>query len=412
MKRIGELERKYVLEVLDTDFRSSRGGAMTKRLEEMFAALCKCRFAIAHDNGTSTLHAALLAAGVGVGDEVIVPPLTMASTALAVLHAGAVPIFADIDPDTWNLSPQAVKGCLSSRTRAIMPVALYGLMPDMDPLMEIARERNLSVIEDDAECFLGYYKGRVSGSIGHMGSFSFQSSKHLTAGEGGMVVTNDEALALRVRRINSLGYAGVSTTKAKITRDDIQDPEYARHVAVGFNYRMAELCAAVALAQTERAHELIDRRMYVARALGDVLRRASWLVPQHVPDDCVHSYWTYVVRLADDAPVGWHEFRDAYRSLGGDGIYAAWRLNYLEPLFQTGPLYPGGQPFGEDQRAGGITQTFGRGLCPTAERIQPRLFQFKTNYWSDEALERQLDLLGQVIRQVDAAHAAVGGAGR
>ncbi len=401
MERISELEKRYVMEVLNSQFRSSSGSAMTRRLEETFAKRCGVRYAIAHINGTATLHAALVAAGVGPGDEVIVPPLTMASTAFAVLHANAVPVFADIDADTWNLDPEAVRRLVSPKTKAIMPVALYGLMPDMDRLMAIARDAGVRVIEDDAECFLGYYKGKPSGSVGHLASFSFQSSKHLTAGEGGIVVTDDEPLALAVRRFSSLGYAAVGTRKAKITKQDIQDPNYARHVSVGFNYRMPELCAAVALAQTERMDELVAQRIGAADCLAHAADDCEWLIPQRTPPDCKHSYWTYVLRLADDAPVSWHEFSAAFRERGGHGIYAAWRLNHLEPVFTEGHLYPTGEPFPPETRVGGITQHYAPGLCPVAERTQPRLLQFKTNYWDLGDAELQADVLRNTIRACD-----------
>src|SRR5262245_45723932 len=191
LQRISATERAYVMQVLDGEFRSSLGHSMTKRFEETFAAVFGSRFAISFNNGTATMHAALVAAGVGPGDEVIVPPLTMASTTFAVLHAGALPVFADVDPDLWTIDPASIARCVTPRTKAIIPVSIYGLSPDMDPIMELARQHNLFVLEDDAECFLGYYHGKVVGSIGHASSFSFQSSKHITSGEGGMIVTND-----------------------------------------------------------------------------------------------------------------------------------------------------------------------------------------------------------------------------
>jgi perosamine synthetase len=190
IKRIGERERAYVQEVLDGQFRTSSGSNMTTRLERAFAERFNTRYAISFINGTATMHAALAAAGVGPGDEVIVPPLTMASTALVVLQAGATPVFADIDPQTWTLDPQAVAARITPRTKAMIPVAIYGLAPDMDGLMALAAQHKLFVLEDDAQCFLGYYQGRIVGSIGHAASFSFQSSKHLTSGEGGMITTN------------------------------------------------------------------------------------------------------------------------------------------------------------------------------------------------------------------------------
>ena len=140
----------------------------------------------------------------------IVPPLTMASTSLAVLHQRAVPVFADIDPDTFLIDPESIRDRITPRTRAIITVALYGLSPDMDPIMELAQEHGIAVIEDDAQCFLGRYKGRIAGSIGDLASFSFQNSKHITCGEGGMVTTNNHEYADRVARFASLGYGLVS----------------------------------------------------------------------------------------------------------------------------------------------------------------------------------------------------------
>jgi len=203
-----------------------------------------------------------------------------------------------------------------------------------------------------------------------------------------MVVTSDEEIALRVRRFNSLGYASLGATKGRITRDEIQDPNYVRHVSVGFNYRMPELCAAVALAQTERATELVERRKQVAACFSAAVAAAEWLVPQAVPPGYVHSYWTYVVRLASDAPVNWYEFRARFREGGGDGIYAAWRINYLEPAFLKW----------RSDSAPPSTQRYGPELCPVAERLQPRLLQFKTNYWDEASGERQAQILADTIR--------------
>ncbi len=395
--RIGERERQYILEVLDTQFRSSAGSLMTSRLEKLFAEKFQVRHAIAHVNGTATMHSALAAAGVGPGDEVIVPPLTMSSTSFAVLHSNAVPVFADIDPDTFIISPDDIARKVTARTKAIIPVALYGLSPDMDRINEVARRHQLVVIEDDAQCFLGYYKNRVVGSLGDMASFSFQSSKHVTCGEGGMVVTNDTELAHRVRRFNSLGYAGVGAQKGKITKEDIQDPAYDRHASLGFNYRMSELCSAVALAQVERLEELVQLRIDVAAAYARVVQNCKWLIPQRTPEGYRHSYWTYVVALSPDVDFTWYDFRDKYRELGGDGIYAAWRLTYLEPAFQNHVFYqrqcPVACPHYTGQRP-----DFRTGLCPVAESLQPRLLQFKTNYFDPGKAQKQADVLARTIR--------------
>ena len=387
IQRIGERERAYVQQVLDAQFRSSAGSMMTKPLEELFAKTFHSRFAIAFINGTATMHAALAAAGVGAGDEVIVPPLTMAATAFAVLHANAIPVFADIDPDTWTIDPKAIARCITPRTKAIIPVSIYGLAPDMDGIMELAARHNIFVLEDDAECFLGYYKGRIVGSIGHASSFSFQSTKHMTSGEGGMITTDDEGLAERIRRFSSLGYAavGAAAGKGKITRETIQDPAYERHASIGFNYRLPELCAAVALAQLERLQELVDLRIAVARLYEQAVAGCSWLTPQATPDGYIHSYWSYVARIAPEVDFTWYDFRDKYKEMGGDGIYAAWQINYLEPAFRQTSFHP-------EQ-----TQVFARGLCPVAEAVQPRLLQFKTNYFDLAVAAQKAEALAKTI---------------
>jgi perosamine synthetase len=395
MKRITDLELKYVREVLESDFRSSKSGGTTKALETAFAEKFGARFAISHTNGTATMHAALVAAGVGPGDEVIVPPLTMASTAFAVLHANAIPVFADVDPDTFTIDPGDIARKLTENTKAIITVSLYGLSPDMDPIMEIARERGLTVVEDNAQCFLGYYKGKIAGTIGHAASFSFQSSKHMTSGEGGMVLTDDEALADRIRRFSNLGYAAVSGSTGKVAREVIQNPNYERHVSYGFNYKISELCSAVALAQLERLEEFVGARTRAAGLFGESVKGCSWLTPQKVPEGYVHSYWSYVLKL-DTEKIDWFRFRDKYLELGGDRVYAAWQLNYLEPVFRNYSFYGRGCPQ-ECAAYRGKIQDYKRGLCPVAETLQPKLLQFKTNYYELTAAQRMAEALHDTI---------------
>lgn len=396
MKRIGERERKYCLEVLAGQFRSSEGSRMTRRLEEAFAQKVGVKYAVAFINGTATMHAALAACGIGPGDEVIVPPLTMSSTAFAVLHANAVPVFADVDPDTFTIDPDDIRKKITKHTKAIIPVALYGLLPDMPAIMSIAKKHSLKVIEDDAQCLMGLYKNKVAGSFGHAGSFSFQSSKQVTSGEGGMIVTDDCDLAGKIRKFNSLGYAAIDAKKGKITKGDIQDPDYERHVSLGFNYRMPELCSAVALAQVERMDELVEMRIASAKLYADALGDTSWLIPQAVPAGYKHSYWTYVLKLSDEADVSWHDFRDKYKYFGGDGVYAAWQLSYLEPVFQNRTFYKKGCPVGCSRYAGTM-QKYVKGLCPVAESLQPKLLQFKTNYFDKRTAKKKAEALAKTI---------------
>jgi perosamine synthetase len=383
MSRITDLEMKYVTEVLQHQFRNSRYGAMIQRLEERFAATFGVKYAIAQVNGTATLHSALTAVGVGAGDEVIVPPLTMMSTTFAVLHCNAIPVFADVDPATFTIHPNQIERCITKKTKTIITVSLFGLPPDMDPIMELARKHRLVVIEDNAQCYLGYYKGRLAGSIGHMASYSFQISKHLTCGEGGLLITNDEGLAKRARRFGTLGYAsvGASSAEGKVTCETIQNPQYERHVMLGWNYRMAEPSAAIALAQTERIKELVEQRAKVAQLYAQAHEGCRWLIPQSVPPGYQHSWWTYALKLENEE-INWQDFRRKYMELGGDGIYAAWQLSYLEPVLRGKTLH---------------SQKLERGLCPVAESLQPKLLLFKTNYMDLRIAEDKAEAMAKTI---------------
>ena len=389
MERISQLEKQYVMDALDNAFATSLNSIYNTRLEREFAEFFHAKYAIGHCNGTATLHVALLAVGVQPGDEVIVPALTMSSTSIPVVLCGAIPVFADSDPDTFEISADSIEKVITPKTKAIITVSLYGLAPDYDRILPLCRKHGLALIEDNAECFLGTYKGRLVGEFGDFASFSFQASKHLTCGEGGMLVTDNEELADKARRLNCLGYAGVSAKKGKITRNDIQDPNYSRHVSFGYNYRMSELQAACACAQLERAGELVEQRVKVAALFDEALQGQTLLRRQAVPEDCTNSWWTYCLVLDTDNPdVDWYRFRDLFQKNGGDGYYAAWKLSYNEPAYQDILQH---QP--------GVWQRFDKDLCPNAEYLQKRLIQLKTNYWDLDEARRQAEILRKTIEE-------------
>lgn len=381
--RISDIERKYVLDVISRSFATSQNSYYNNLLEKEFAKKVCCNYAIGHINGTATMHTALAALGVKTGDEVIVPPLTMSSTSLAVLQNGSIPVYADVDKETFNISAEAIEEVITPKTKAVITVSLYGLPPDYDKILDVCKKHNLPLIEDNAECFGGTYNGKVVGLFGDFGSFSFQASKHLTCGEGGMLVCRDLELANKARQFNTLGYAGVSATKGKISRNDIQDPNYSRHVAFGFNYRMSELQAAVALGQLERAEELVNQRIEVAKLFDEAISGCDYLISQEIPSNCTNSYWAYSMVLKTDKPeTDWYKFRDLFQKNGGDGYYAAWKLSYEEPYFQT-----------VVQNSDGVWQKYKKGLCLNAEYLQPRMIQLKTNYWDLSEAEKQAEIL-------------------
>ncbi len=394
MKRIGEIEQKYIQEVLESQFSASNTYQMVTKLEKTFAEKFQVKHAVAMVNGTATLHMALEAAGVKAGDEVICPPLTMSSTSIAVLQANAVPVFADVDRETFLITADSIKKVVTQKTKAIITVSLYGLSPQMEDIIKIAQEYHLVVIEDNAECYGAYQNGKLVGNFGDMASYSFQSSKHLTAGEGGIVITNSDELADKLRRYSGLGYAGISGKKGRITKDDIQSPNYERHVVLGWNYRMSDLCAAVALGQVERMDELVDVRQKAAAYYQKKVKGCSWLYPQVVKNGNIHSYWTYVVRL-DIEKVDWHKFRNKYLEFGGDGIYAAWKLSYQEPMFRE-------KSFLNREKLGIYDcYDYNKVSCTNAEFLQPRLLQFKTNYYNLEEAKQQADILEKTIAYFD-----------
>lgn len=389
MRRFTELEQIYVLDALNNEFSTSLNSIYNNKVERKFAKLMNMNYAIGHINGTATLHTALVAAGVKSGDEVIVPPLTMSSTALAVLHNGSIPVFADVDYRTFNIDPSSISSKISAKTKAIISVSLYGLAPDYDELLLICNKYNLILIEDNAQCLLGEYKGKLAGQFGHFASYSFQASKHLTCGEGGMLITNDEDLANNARRFSSLGYAGVSARQGKITRNDIQDPAYNRHVSLGFNYRMSEVQAAVLLGQVERSQELVKNRIKAAESFDESIAGKTLVTRQNVPEGYLNTYWCYSLVLNTDNPEkDWYAFRDLFQKNGGDGFYAAWKLTYNEPLFQN-----------LIQKWDGVWQNFNGELCPVAEYLQKRMLQLKTNYWDLSEAEKQAEILSKTLNQ-------------
>ena len=244
--RFAERELNYVREVLDSGFGSSTSGNMNNRFESAFASAVGAKYAVTFNSGTSTLHAALDAVGVGYGDEVITSPLTVISNLDVILAQNAIPVFADIDEYTFNIDPRDVESKITKKTRAIMPISLYGVSCDLDALMAIGKSHGIPVINDAAEAFGSFYKGKSIATIADITSYSTENSKHITTGDGGIVVTNDADIAERMRKFGSLGYAALKATDGRIrnNKDIIQDPSYKRHDAYGHNYRMPEVAAA------------------------------------------------------------------------------------------------------------------------------------------------------------------------
>lgn len=376
-------ERKYLDEILKSGFGASETGTMNERLERKFSSIHEKKYAITANSGTSTLHMALNSFGVSNGDEVIIPALTVAMCGFAVWQCGATPVYADILPDTFLINPEDVKRKLTDKTKAIMPVHMYGNMCDMEKIMKIAKDNELFVVEDCAECFLGSDdKERKSGTIGHVGSWSFESTKHLTTNEGGIIVTDDEKLATNMRQFGGVGFKNITADsgKVRISRDKFQNPNWKRHNMLAYNYRMPEPCAAIALAQCERIEEFVNLRIKVAEEYQELIKNSPLFIPQKIQKDFKNTYWTYAVRfLGEENGISWQEFRKKYIEFGGDGIYAAHQLVYNEPSFAD------------------IKTS--NGNAPIAEKLQKELMLFTTNQKDQEERDIQTKALEKTLKK-------------
>jgi len=383
-------EAEYALQVLDSENPDNKERPWVQRFEEAFAEKIGARFAIAVNSGTSGLHAALFAAGIGPGDEVIQPAMTVVMDAYATLHLGGVPVFADIDPATQNIDPADVARKVTPRTKAILTVSWQGLPVDMDPILEIAARHDLVVVDDSAQTMLGRYKGRIAGANASMGVFSFEQKKHLTTGsEGGMIVSSDENLATRARKFAGLGYKHMTAAAGRthLAMATVQDPDYERFDTIGLNYRMNAISAAIGLAQLERVDHIVARRQACGRLFLEAVSGCSWMVPQAVPDGFEHSYYTFAVdfRGLAERGVAWKDFYYRYKENGGDGFYGCVATPYLEPALR-------GLKFGDALMA--------PGLCPKAEALQKRLMQFKTNYRDLDDARHKAGILSDLIDQI------------
>lgn len=389
-------ELEYLKKVLEGESWSATGGSWTIGLEQAFSKRIGTRYGVAFNSGTSTLHAALEALGVGAGDEVITPALTVIMDSTAIFHANAVPVYCDVDEKTFNLDAKKLETLITPRTKAIIAVALYGLSPDYDKILEISERHNIPVIEDNAQAVLSFYKGKMLGTIGDISSFSFENTKHISCGEGGMILTDSEEYAEKCRKLGGHGFRNLRAEdgRVRLNQDMFQNPDYRRHDALGWNYRMPEFTAAVAYAQLERVEELVTMRRKSAQIFMDAMEGCGFLLPQTTPEDCVNSYYSLGVRYLGKEMLGvsWQEFRKEYVEMGGDGYYGAWSVPYLEPVISE-------RTFAKRLPAVYENVRYEEGLCPTAEKIQKQIMQIKTNYRDLELAKQKADVLNRLIRK-------------
>jgi perosamine synthetase len=383
--------RSLAAEALLTDFEPHSGLPWVTAFEEEFARFAKSKFAIAVNSGTSGLHAALMGAGIGPGDEVISPALTVIMDAFSTCYLGATPIFADVDPVTWNIDPDKIESLITERTKAVIAVSWFGLPTNLPQLRKICDKYGLFLLDDSAETM--DLEGLVGSNLVSPNArmYSFESKKHLsTGGEGGMVTTDDEKLAEKIRKSAGLGYkhltAGIGRTS--LASRVFQNPEYERFDSLGFNYRMTPVTAAIGLGQMSDIATLLNSRKKVGELMLEAISNCAWLVPQPLSQDGVqHTYYTFGVKYQGNEAKGisWQEFYDKFCQAGGDGFYSNCKNPYLEPYFIGKSL---------------SSQKLLKGLCPVAENLQARIMAFKTNYLDLDRAQKQAEILSSLIDRI------------
>ncbi len=316
-----EAELRYVSECVLTGWVSSAGKFVT-RFEEQFSEFCETKFAVSSSSGTTALHLSLLALGIGPGDEVIIPSFTFISTANAVTFTGAKPVFVDSEPSTWNINPLEIKKVITAKTKAIIPVHSYGHPANMDPILDIAREYNFTVVEDAAEAHGALYKGKKVGSFGDMGVFSFYGNKIITTGEGGMIVTDNKDMAGKMR----------------VLRDHGMDPKRRYwHSVLGYNYRMTNIQAALGVAQMERIDEIVEQKRRNAALYVKGLQDIPGVT---LPPEAVWAkniYWLYSILIDEE------EFGMSSKKLGEQLKERGIETRPIFPPVHQQPIYNTGQ---------------------------------------------------------------------
>ena len=295
-------EKRYLLECIETGWISSEGPFVTQ-FEELFSRRVDRRYGIAVCNGSAALDAAVAALGLGRGDEVILPAFTIISCAAAIIRAGARPVLTDVDPDSWNMDVRQVERRITANTKAIMVVHIYGVPVDMEPVLDIARQYGLAVIEDAAEMHGQTYKGQPCGSFGDISTFSFYPNKHITTGEGGMILTNDDRLAEECRGLRNLCF---------------QPQKRFVHKRLGWNLRMTNLQAALGLAQLERLDEFVARKRHMGRKYTELFSGVPGIqLPLAQTEYAKNIYWVYGLVLKDEVSF---DADEAMRRLQAEGV--------------------------------------------------------------------------------------------
>ena len=388
--RFSNQELRIISKIIKSGNSSSMSGSMNNIFENTFAKTVGAKFGVTFNSGTSTLHAALHALDVGYGDEVIVPALTVIADLNVILAQNAIPVFADIDPRTFNIDPNDIERKITRKTKAIIVVPLYGLPCEYDHIKKISKKYGVSVINDAAQSPLAEYKGAPIASLFDITSFSFDATKHITTGDGGMITTNNKKTATKIRKFGCLGYKALTAKDGRIRniKDIFQSPNYSRHDDIGLNYRMSEFQGAIGVVQTTKLKKFVNLRRAIASRFSEIIQDCKFLSPQFTSKEKVHSYWTFAVRnLSQD--ISWKNFRKKYMEFGGTGIYASWKLLYQEDVFVNGNW---------KRHCPKLYKNYSFRACKNAEKIQKQLLQFPLNFKDMRSAQKSILALKKTIK--------------
>ncbi len=375
--RFGDAELAHLKEALEQNTLFYWGGKKVKAMTDRFKEIYGTDHCIATSSGTAALHTALGALGITAGDEVITSPITDFGTVIGILYQNAIPIFADLDPYSYNLDPTSIEACVTPKTKAILVVHLAGNAADMDSIMAIAKKHGLYVVEDCAQSYMSYYKGRLVGTIGDVGCFSLNDFKQITAGDGGLIVTNNSNLYQRCLKFADKNYCRTGSI------EDMRKVEY-----LAPNYRMTELQGAVALAQLDKLEAICKRRNYFGNQLNEALSKLPGFHPQKIIEGCESSFWFYMFRI-DEKLTGFnsHELCEMMKAEGipcQQGYIPTCVYEY--DLFQKLNAYQNTHcPFTCPYH--GWPVSYKKGLCPEAEDILNVSVRINFNeFYTDEDL--------------------------
>ena len=380
-------EFKYVVDVLKSGFKAGSDGAYTTRLENLFNKSHNTPYSVAMNSGTSTLHSTLMALNLKKGDEVAVPALTPLMCGLSIYLSGATPLYINSDKNTFLMDPEDLKRKISHKTKVVMPVHMYGGVCNMIEIEKISKKFNLFILEDCAQCWFGEdERGKISGTMGMVGSWSFENSKQLSCGDGGIISCKNKTLAKKIRKIAGLGFKTLSAESGKVRTDKnlLQNPNWSRFDTIGLNYRLNQLGASVALAQLEKYNYYINLRIKMASEYKKIIGKSELLKPQYKPKNYKYTYYTYSCLFNGiKHNIKWSNFRRKYMEFKGDGIYAASQLLYQEPAFKNKKI---------GYKKNGTHRTI------ISEYLQKNLMNFTTNQRTSAERDTQTNALHKTLK--------------